>query len=547
MLFRSKKQTIYPHHEIGPPAKDAELGKSSEKLISISDSQIANNNAMDGLQHRVELRLPKIKVPQESEVGFPFEVATEGLASGTQIFADKTYIVGQVTNAGVVKVVLNALGKRSVDIKCGETWLSAEINIIRPRHEKKKFAIYGNCQSLALASVLMRFSDFRNKFEIIKLDPVHLISNAAHDAFLNKSLPNLDVLLYQPVKEGYRGNDRFSSKYLLTQLKEGARAISFPSIQSYCYHPTVFLFKSASEDISSICKEIFGLPIHELYHFHQIVKSYLSGASLQAAIVSFDQASDKDIEYYHARIQDSWDRLLQAEIEHAIDIRISDFIKSRYKQSLLFHTPSHPSGEVLADICHQLFSHLGVDASDEEMQEVIALDPLNMISYPLQKFILGDLNINYDNSRNFFIKHKDTHITIDVLINNYYMLYNYIGKERLALISNHSLDGKDHLLADLLLFNNTDSSAMLDDQITTIIQKPRIIAPDKIEAGVPFQVITQNIMVGTAIMADKVHSLAKVDASGITKISLSVSGKRTIDIKINDDWISSNIIVYKNI
>jgi hypothetical protein len=76
------------------------------------------------------------------------------------------------------------------------------------------------------------------------------------------------------------------------------------------------------------------------------------------------------------------------------------------------------------------------------------------------------------------------------------------------------------------------------------VTKPSIkIVTYPIIANKPFVIITENIQAGKEIYADKEWKLATTTPMGHVRLILTSPGKRTIDVKLGDEWISKTIIV----
>lgn len=389
---------------------------------------------------------------------------------------------------------------------------------------KQRISIYGNCQSIALASSLSVFADFRKKFELVKMEPIHSITAASLASFIKDVLPTLDALLYQPVRSSYRGGQPFGSDYALEQLNPKSRAISFPSIQFFGYYPSHLLFKNTDQSISTLSQQLLGMKISELYHYRQVVEAFLSGKSVAQAVEAFDQVFPLDDEQVLARKAASQQHLFEAEHHYGIDIRVGKFIENRYKQALLFHTPSHPNGEVLGYVCRQIAERLGVETKPEEIQAATALEPLNIITYPIQKFAAEVLSLNFPLPRTLSVPRKSINLEIGEMVERYYALYEALGLEKVA----ENVQG----------YAATNSHPPAN-QIRKA--QAKVFIPATAKTGEAFLLRTENIPAGAAVFADKKHALGTTGLAGTKEISLLVAGPRTIDVKLDDEWISSAI------
>lgn len=101
---------------------------------------------------------------------------------------------------------------------------------------------------------------------------------------------------------------------------------------------------------------------------------------------------------------------------------------------------------------------------------------------------------------------------------------------------------------ETVILEMTQSGAeILADETSSALQPeaviPRIIIPASVKASEPFEVRTENLVAGSRVLADKKYPVGRIDASGVLVISLGVTGERTIDVAVGDDWVSSKITV----
>lgn len=94
----------------------------------------------------------------------------------------------------------------------------------------KKVCLLSNCQGQSIWMALLAHPSISSQYEAR-----HFENYIHHD---NREVINFvkeaDVILYQPLKDGTNGS--FSTREMLTHVKDGATTISFPYI--YC-NPTV--------------------------------------------------------------------------------------------------------------------------------------------------------------------------------------------------------------------------------------------------------------------------------------------------------------------
>ena len=102
---------------------------------------------------------------------------------------------------------------------------------------KKKFTVYGNCQSTVLADCLQRVKSFKNIYQYYRIPFCHRMTSNEYKT-LAAELNNIDLLITQPVSTQFRGGG-FDSNYLSRLAKY---SMGFPSLQFYGYFPSLSRF-----------------------------------------------------------------------------------------------------------------------------------------------------------------------------------------------------------------------------------------------------------------------------------------------------------------
>lgn len=73
--------------------------------------------------------LPRLALPAAAKAKSVFQLNTQCIRAGESIFADKTHFIGHIHPSGTTDVSLSVPGIRTIDVKVGETWVSATILI----------------------------------------------------------------------------------------------------------------------------------------------------------------------------------------------------------------------------------------------------------------------------------------------------------------------------------------------------------------------------------------------------------------------------------
>jgi hypothetical protein len=205
--------------------------------------------------------------------------------------------------------------------------------------------VHGNCQAPAIASLI---GDQFPDWEI-----------ASYEVFTEKLtdeietyrdwVTNADIIISQPIHEGYRNRDDLSLKWMRAAAKPGATIVVFPSL---FFDGQLLGWKSV--DIPG-----YGMPYQDMLVLHCAAMGL--GANRIAAIVL-----DEDLypeSFISEEIKLSIAEMRRREASDEIDVRISPFL-DRYGDSRpLFHVINHPCRPALAYTANAVLTHLGYAAA----------------------------------------------------------------------------------------------------------------------------------------------------------------------------------------
>jgi hypothetical protein len=92
------------------------------------------------------------------------------------------------------------------------------------------YAIVGNCQGKCLNQFLQTNEEFNDKYKCISNIEVQKATAQEINTFHKLIIPQLDMLIIQPISDNYRNNIKYSTKYIINKIKPTCKVIMFPSI-----------------------------------------------------------------------------------------------------------------------------------------------------------------------------------------------------------------------------------------------------------------------------------------------------------------------------
>lgn len=309
---------------------------------------------------------------------------------------------------------------------------------VSERVSSRSYCILGNCQANALASTLQVCEEFRRTYQFRRVTPIHRIARSDHEHFLKEILPETDLFLYQPISDQFRGGG-FGFEDAIAALGPRTKVISYPSIQFYGYHASARTLPELTIEARTRSKEIFGLAGSELFHYAQIMMAWLLGSSPAEARAIFHEGFAGDDDFVRTRARQSLQQLEESEQRFDVTAQLHPKLSSTYRQRMLFWSPRHPKGELLADIALIALSEIGITPTEDEMARLPKRDPLRLPRYPMQDFLRYALELEFEGSDRF--RSRDADLSLEDMIEGYYEIYQIIGRPALETAGDQLFSG----------------------------------------------------------------------------------------------------------
>jgi hypothetical protein len=216
---------------------------------------------------------------------------------------------------------------------------------------KKKFAVYGNCQAGPIAKLLLNNEKFSTQFELVNFpQPVYMMSNKDWPEIL-KVIEGVDLLIYQQVGDAF--GSLLNSQNLAAKAKSSAIKISYPSIYFNGYFVEVDYLRGMPSSVNHFSE----------YHDINIAQNYLLNENIEQAVKQ-SLAQMKDPNFYSendvlSRVKLGLDELRSREVE--LDTQISNFVENNWMSEQLFFSVNHPARRVMLEISYQVLKLLGIN------------------------------------------------------------------------------------------------------------------------------------------------------------------------------------------
>lgn len=256
----------------------------------------------------------------------------------------------------------------------------------------KNCLIYGNCQIEPLRAILESDRHFAEQYQFLDLNPVHLL-NSDDVPDLEAKITQADLFIYQLVSDGYQGVEQFGTDYLCSRLPKTAKAISIPGAYFTGYHPAMINFKDGE-----------GNKITEPCDYHDVNLLYLfdRGTSVRETLSIIQQADFYQPQYVLNNLDSTLKELRRR--EEQVDIGISEFIASNYRQYKLFHTMNHPGIVIISYLVDRILQHLKLPSTGNLQQWLQRDEVLDYTDFPLYPSVTKGLGIKFSDRQQYNIR-----------------------------------------------------------------------------------------------------------------------------------------------
>ncbi|MFT5824277.1 MAG: hypothetical protein ACI8ZM_005543 [Crocinitomix sp.] len=213
--------------------------------------------------------------------------------------------------------------------------------------KKQKFTVYANCQSDALANLLLRNPFFADEYELLRILPVHLLQKK-HTPSVREKVSQVGLCISQPVSKA--NGSRLSTEEVADSLQANSKLLTFPSIYFDGYFPHLVPIANMPS-IMNNAHDINIMVLNQKGYSASEIFEITSGDDFYNSALS-DTLFEKSIEALQVRENTS-----------SVNITVSDFILAHYRESILFNTYNHPSNKILMHIASRVCEMLNIDNS----------------------------------------------------------------------------------------------------------------------------------------------------------------------------------------
>jgi hypothetical protein len=274
---------------------------------------------------------------------------------------------------------------------------------------------YGNCQAAALGQILGDHEPFTSRFNIEPVVPVHELRPGDHEHVV-AAAAQAKLLVHQPVGQQF---SPASTLELMAGLSPTALSVCFPVLWFDGYCPDAQYLKIAGAIVR-------GGPSD--YHSGMLIEGYLRGWSPEQVAALYDDLNVLDADGLRAAAGDAVERLRERERwSPAVNVRVADFVKSRFADERLFHTFNHPSATMLFFLADEILDRLDLPRLGQETKTKHQA-ALSRPRIPELAAVHTALGLSFERYREFWVRSGE-HLNRADGAARYFEFYRQIGLE----------------------------------------------------------------------------------------------------------------------
>lgn len=203
--------------------------------------------------------------------------------------------------------------------------------------------VHGNCQAPALADLIGQACGAA--VEVVSRQ-VYSIDLDAEGAAHIRDVQTADVILTQPVADGYRGTDILSTSWMRANARRDAIFLVFPVI----YH----------RGLLPQCYTLADFHNGRLaYHDAHALDYFLMGEDADAFVRATGRSDFLPESFVLSELSRTTLELLRRERTLGVDVPVSDIIAARLTIGQPMYTVNHPSRAVMTDLANRVLARLG--------------------------------------------------------------------------------------------------------------------------------------------------------------------------------------------
>jgi Polysaccharide biosynthesis enzyme WcbI len=201
--------------------------------------------------------------------------------------------------------------------------------------------VHGNCQAPAIATLLREVSP---NWEVAAYE-VHSQKILDEISLYRDAVTQADVIISQPVHDGYRDRDDLSLSWVRANAKRDVPLVMFPSM----------FFDGQLTGWRSVSIPGYGMPYQDMLVLHCVALG-MNAARITTIVADENVYPESFIEQEMGL---SLAEMKRREDAERLDVLLSPFLEEHCRRARLFHVINHPYRQTLTHIANGILKHLG--------------------------------------------------------------------------------------------------------------------------------------------------------------------------------------------
>ncbi len=271
--------------------------------------------------------------------------------------------------------------------------------------EKKTIIVYGNCQAATISSFLQTLPELSSKYDIIH----HFVYMKESDREAwGEQISRADFVFSQDLKDW--------SSYLYREEAEKRNLVRFP----FVYFAALWPFDATQNQ-----------PDHQALALKPSIPNHLNFDYEDSLLGKMRSELPDPEERYEAYLNLSYGRKMNVrrycdaeiarleKVDELFDLSIGRYIIENFREKRIFHTVTHPTIDLFANISSEICRRAGIPCCARESS---AVDWMSAYQVPIHPKVIEELGIKWANSNTRY-NHHGKELTFEAYYRAYIHIY----------------------------------------------------------------------------------------------------------------------------
>lgn len=253
------------------------------------------------------------------------------------------------------------------------------------KKNRKLAALYGNCQTRILASMLSECQSFNSEYLLILVPEIWRFVDGNILPLMRENWTKIcSLFICHHVFSDNKFDKTLSSENIISYFSDECKIVFIPNIYFLGYFPQYY---SSAYNVDMCIHQSGRFQYGDRFVDDLMSKGYEANVALKMLLKDDFISKDELCQL----VEKSFDELKEREKE--CDVGIVDYLRKHYRARQLFFAPNHPTSEVLWELTVRLLQYLGLN-TDNDYSIKDDVDELNGAGLPVYPCVVKGLELN---------------------------------------------------------------------------------------------------------------------------------------------------------